>query len=107
MKDFIGLIIANLIFLAIACGVNKNNAELLIAGYNSMSKEMKDNFDIEKYLTFFKGFFINLSLYSSVIFITVLYLFNIKITIIACTLFLVLAFVYFIIISNGKKFKKN
>ncbi len=106
MKDFIGLIIANLIFLAITYGVNKNNAELLITGYNSISKEVKDKFDIEKYLIFFKSFFINLTLWSTVIFFMVLYLFNIKTTIIAYTVFLVLAFVYFMIISNGKKFKK-
>ena len=106
MKDFIGLIIVNLIFLVIAYCVNKNNAELMIAGYNSMSKEMKDNFDLEKYLIFFKGFFIKLSLYSTVILFMVHYLFNMKISLIGYTVFLVLAFVYFIIVSNGKKFKK-
>ena len=105
MDNFIGLIVCNLIFLVLAYGINKNNAELLLAGYNTMSKEMRDAFNIDKYLLFFKSFFRNLALYSTVVFFVSGYLFNEEITAIIYAIFLVLAFIYFIIISNLNKFK--
>ena len=41
--DFLPVFISDIIFLSIAYGVNKNNADLLISGYNTMSKEKKIN----------------------------------------------------------------
>ena len=107
MNNFIGLIVCNLIFLILAYGINKNNAELLLAGYNTMSKEMKDAFNIDKYLIFLKKFFIYLTLYSTMVFFVTRYFFNIRITAIAYAIFLIIAFIYFIIISNSNKFKNS
>ena len=104
-ENFLGLIIVNVVFLAISSGLNKDNAQFLLAGYNTMSQEKKDKFDIINYLIFFKKFFLNLTLYSSLIYCGALYLFSLKYAVIVYTIFLVLSFIYFIIISNGSKFK--
>jgi len=105
--DFLPVFISDIIFLSIAYGVNKNNADLLISGYNTMSKEKKINFNLLEFLIFFKKFFINLTLYSSLIFCGVYYLFNVKYAAAVYTTSLVLAFIYFIIVSNGNRFKKK
>jgi len=104
--DFLPVFISDIIFLSIAYGVNKNNADLLISGYNTMSKEKKINFNLLEFLIFFKKFLINLTLYSSLIFSGIYYLFNIKYAASVYTTSLVLAFIYFIIISNVNRFKK-
>ena len=97
--DFLPVFICDIIFLSIASEVNKNNADLLISGYNTMSKEKKMNFNLLEFL-------INLTLYSSLIFSGIYYLFNIKYAASVYTTSLVLAFIYFIIISNVNRFKK-
>ena len=43
--NFLPVFISNIIFLSIAYGVNEDNADLLISGYNTMSKEKKMNFN--------------------------------------------------------------
>ena len=65
----ISLIITDLCFIFIAFGINENNAKYLLAGYNTMSKEKKEAFDLINYLKFFKKFFINLAIYSSLIYL--------------------------------------
>jgi len=104
--DFLPVFICDIIFLSIASEVNKNNADLLISGYNTMSKEKKMNFNLLEFLIFFEKFLINLTLYSSLIFSGIYYLFNIKYAASVYTTSLVLAFIYFIIISNVNRFKK-
>ena len=39
--------------------VNENNADMLLAGYNTMSKKEKESFDLKNYLIFFKKFSIH------------------------------------------------
>ena len=46
----------SLTYLLIGFGINKNNAEYLLAGYNTMTPEQKKFFNIEKYLEFFNSF---------------------------------------------------
>ena len=53
------IIFMSLIYLLIGFGVNKNNAEYLLAGYNTMTPEQKQQFNIEKYLEFFNPFLKN------------------------------------------------
>jgi len=106
LKGFMGLIITNIVFLCISYGVNKDNARFLIAGYNTMSQEKRNQFDIVNYLIFFKNFFINLTVYSSLVFCGVLYLFDLKYAVIVYTLFLILSFAYFLIMSNRDRYKK-
>lgn len=66
----LGVIICDISFIGIAYGVNQDNAKYLLAGYNTMSKKNQESFDIKNYLKFFKKFFINLAIYSSLIYLT-------------------------------------
>ena len=52
------------------CGyiVNENNADILLAGYNKMTKDEKYRFDLINYLKFFRKFMLNVSLYTAVIY---------------------------------------
>ncbi len=59
----------SLIYLLVGFGINKGNAKYLLSGYNTMSPEKKQSFDIEKYLNFFNPFFKRLSLYPSLTFV--------------------------------------
>ena len=53
----------SLLYLLIGFGINKDNAKYLLAGYNTMSQEEQDKFDIDRYLNFLKPFFKKLVLY--------------------------------------------
>ena len=70
----ITIIFISLIYLFIGFGINKINAENLLSGYNTMSPEKKQNFNIEKYLEFFNPFFKRLSIYPPLTFV-LLYIF--------------------------------
>ena len=65
----LGLIITNICFLGVAYVLNEDNAKQLLAGYNTMSKEEQESFDLKNYLVFFKKFFINLAIYSSLMYL--------------------------------------
>ena len=53
----------SLVYLLIGLGINEKNAEYLLAGYNTASEDKKKEFNLTKYLMFFKLFFIKLSLF--------------------------------------------
>ena len=106
MEKILWIIITNAIFLGIAFLVNKNNAKLLLAGYNTMSKKQQEKFDLIKFLVFFKKFLINLSIYSSIIYFGCLYFLNLRNAIISYIIYVLLSFCYFLIISNSKRFKR-
>ena len=63
------IIFMSLTYLLIGFGINKVNAKDLLAGYNTMTPEQKQKFNIEKYLEFFNPFFKRLSLYPPLSFI--------------------------------------
>ena len=44
--------------------INKENAKILLAGYNTMSNSEREKFDIDGYLKLFKPFFKKLGIYS-------------------------------------------
>ena len=62
------IIFMSLTYLLIGFGINKVNAEYLLAGYNTMTSEQKQKFNIEKYLEFFNSFFKKLCLYPPISF---------------------------------------
>ena len=66
---FWGVIICDFTFIICAYIINEKNADMLLAGYNTMSKKEKESFDLKNYLIFFKNFFIKLTLYSTIIFL--------------------------------------
>ena len=63
------IIFMSLTYLLIGFGINKVNAKDLLAGYNTMTPEQKQKFNIEKYLEFFNPFFKRLSLYPPLSFV--------------------------------------
>ena len=67
---FWGVIICDVTFIICAYMINERNADMLLAGYNTMSKKEKESFDLKNYLIFFRKFFVNLTIYSSLIFLT-------------------------------------
>ena len=66
---FWGVIICDVTFIICAYMINEKNADMLLAGYNTMSKKEKESFDLKNYLIFFRKFFVNLTIYSSLIFL--------------------------------------
>lgn len=100
---FIAIIITNICFIGVAFITNENNADMLLAGYNTMSKKEKESLDLKNYLIFFKKFFINLAIYSSLIFLFFYVAFDELIASYAYFISVLLPMPY--IIYKGNKFK--
>ena len=93
----------SLTYLLIGFGINKVNAEYLLAGYNTMTPEQRQKFNIEKYLEFFNPFFKRLSLYPPLSFGLMYILFEGEQLILVWSLLQLLPFVWFTI--KSLKFK--
>ena len=100
---FIAIVITNICFIGAAYLTNENNADMFLAGYNTMSKKEKESFDLKNYLIFFKKFFINLAIYSSLIFLMFYIVFDESTASIAYFISVLLPMPY--IIYKGNKFK--
>ena len=94
-------------FLIAICGyiINENNADILLAGYNTMSKAEKDKFDLINYLKFFRKFMLSVSLYTAIIYFVSIIFLNNETSSIIYAVSICLPWPYFIIISN-KRFIK-
>ena len=88
-----------------AISPNENNADLLLAGYNTMSKKEKEKFKLKEYLIFFKNFFFKLVLYSSLTTIISSLFFDELYVVIIYSICILLPLPFFLIKSN-KNFKK-
>ena len=93
----------SLTYLLIGFSINKDNAEYLLAGYNIMTPEQKQKFNIEKYLEFLNPFFKKLSLYPSLSFGLMYILFEGEQLILIWSLLQLLPFVWFT--TKSLKFK--
>ena len=102
---FWGIIICNVTFICAAFIINENNADMLLAGYNTMSKKEKKSFDLKNYLIFFKKFFTNLAIYASLIFLIFYIALDESTAFIAYFISVFLSMTYVIYI--GHKFKIN
>ena len=89
------------------CGyiVNENNADSLLAGYNTMTKDEKNRFDLVNYLKFFRKFMLNISLFTGIIYFISILFFDEETSAIIYAICLCVPWPYFIIISN-KRFIK-
>ena len=89
------------------CGyiVNENNADSLLAGYNTMTKDEKNRFDLVNYLKFFRKFMLSISLFTGIIYFISIVFFNEETSAIIYAICLCVPWPYFIIISN-KRFIK-
>ena len=102
-SPFIAVLIADIIFISIALGLNKENAKYLLSGYNAMSKKERENFDIVNYLTLLKKFFLILAGSSTIVFTLLINLLNVKIALISYSSYLIIMLIWFIF--KGNKFK--
>ena len=93
--------------LLVICGyiVNENNADSLLAGYNTMTKDEKNRFDLVNYLKFFRKFMLSISLFTGIIYFISILFFNEETSAIIYAICLCIPWPYFIIISN-KRFIK-
>lgn len=102
-SPYIGVLITDLIFIAVALGINKNNAKYLLSGYNTMSKKEKDKFDLVNYLVIFKKSFLILAATSTVVFIILINLLNSKIAVIFYSSYIIIMLIW--MVFNGNNFK--
>ena len=105
MEIFWRVVICNLTFTAVAYIINENNADVLLAGYNTMSKKEKESFDLIGYLIFFKKFFQNLAIYTSLIFLFFYAAFDEVIAVFTYFISILLPMPFLIYV--GYKFKKK
>ena len=99
------LLVSNLLILLATQLVNENNADLLLAGYNTMSKKEKEKFNLKAYLIYFKKFFLKLVLYSSIVTIMSSLFFDELYVVIIYSICILLPLPFFLIKSN-KNFNK-
>ena len=97
------IIFMSLTYLFIGFGINKVNAEYLLAGYNTMTPKQRQKFNIEKYLDFFNPFFKKLCLYPPLSFGLMYILFEGEQLILVWSLSQLLPFVWFT--TKSLKFK--
>lgn len=76
MEVFWVVIFVDLIFISIASLINKDNAKYLVAGYNTMSTKEREKFDLKNFLIFWKKFFIDLTIFSTLIYVISFFIFN-------------------------------
>ncbi len=76
METFLIVFFVDIIFIAIAYLINKDNAKYLVAGYNTMSIKERDKFDLDNFLIFWKNFFVNLTIASTLIYVISFFIFN-------------------------------
>ena len=105
-SPFIAVLIADIIFISIALGLNKENAKYLLSGYNAMSKKDRENFDIVNYLTLLKKFFLILAGSSTIVFTLLINLLNVKIAVISYSSYLIIMLIWFIFKGNTFKIKQ-
>ena len=99
------LLVSNLLILLATQLVNENNADLLLAGYNTKSKKEKEKFNLKEYLIYFKNFFLKLVVYSSIVTIMSSLFFHELYVFIIYSICILLPLPFFLIKSN-KNFKK-
>jgi len=102
-SPFIAVLIADIIFISTALGLNKENAKYLLSGYNAMSKKERENFDIVNYLTLLKKFFLILAGSSTIVFTILINLLNAKIAVLTYSSYIIIMLIWFVF--KGNKFK--
>lgn len=100
----INIIIVNIALIGCAFLINPENANYLLAGYNTMSEKEKKKFDIVCYIKFMRSFFIKVSVYSSLLYVVTYFLFDQDTSMIIWVLSLIIPWPIFII--KSQKFSK-
>ncbi|WP_163410817.1 DUF3784 domain-containing protein [Flavobacterium ajazii] len=90
------IFILSILFIGIAFIVNENNAKYLLSGYNMMSEEERQKFDIKCYIPFFRNFHLFLGISLFVIALLLFYFVDADWSGIFMGTYPILAYVYFI-----------
>jgi len=102
---FLSILFTDAVFIGVAYGVNEKNAKLLLAGYNTMSEQERKNFDLKSYLIYFKKFFINISIYPTILFFGLYFITEIETALMLYSLSIILPFPFLIYKGNKCKIK--
>lgn len=97
--------ILSITFIGIGFLVTENNAKYLLSGYNTMSEEDRQNFDIKSYIPYFRNFHIFLGISLFIICLSIYYLINPDWSGIIMATYPIIAYVYFI--WKGNQFSKS
>ena len=89
------------------CGyiVTESNADILLAGYNTMSKKEKEKFDLKGYLNFFKKFMLSVGLYSFIIYLLIHFFFSVEVAVIGYAISISIPWPFFLYQSNNRFIK--
>ena len=89
------------------CGyiITENNADSLLAGFNTMSKKEKEKFDLKGYLGFFKKFMLSVGVYSFVIYLVLYSFFSLEVAAIGYAISISIPWPYFLYYYNKKYIK--
>ena len=104
---FSSIALTQLTFLGIPYVINESNAKYYLAGYNTLSEEDRENYDLKGYLVFQKKFLTFYSFITAFIFIIAYFIFFLATTLIIYTVALLIPLPYFIIQGNKFKHRKT
>ncbi|WP_224490936.1 DUF3784 domain-containing protein [Robertkochia flava] len=99
--------ITALIFIALGIMVKHGRMHQLIAGYNTLSKEEKDKYDIEGIATVFRNVMFGMAFMVFAGYLAGNWLASEKIKMYALILAVIIGLPYLLIRTNSKKFKKD
>ena len=105
MSIYFPVIFVSVLFYAIGYFINKENSKYLLSGYNTMSNEEREKFDIEGYLKIFKPFFKNQALYSFFVFQLFHFVYDNKVSLIIWCIYISIAPLY--LVFKSQKIKNN
>jgi len=100
MESLVGVVLTDVIFIALALFINKENSTFLLSGYNTMTAEERAHFDIDNFLKFFKKFFLYLAISSTILYVLLYYWVDQKIALIGYACFLCIMLIGFVIKGN-------
>ena len=104
---FSSIALTQLTFLGIPYVINESNAKYYLAGYNTLSEEDRENYDLKGYLVFQKKFLTFYSFITAFIFIIAYFIFFLATTLIIYIVALLIPLPYFIIQGNKFKHRKT
>ena len=101
----IALLITSVIVAGCGYIVTESNADILLAGYNTMSKKEKVKFDLKGYLNFFKKFMLSVGLYSFIIYLLIHFFFSVEVAVIGYAISISIPWPFFLYQSNNRFIK--
>ncbi|GAA4815804.1 DUF3784 domain-containing protein [Litoribaculum gwangyangense] len=96
----LAILITGCLFIAMAYILTESNAKYLLSGYNTMNEEEQKNFDLKRFLPFFKSFHIVLGITTIMVGLILKFLISDFASGLLLAIYPVLAYIYFLQKSN-------